>query len=338
MNRRLLIWTGVLWLAGHSLGLAQELKEIASFPTGPRRNTLPALSPDGNTFAAWCGGFSGENPVTELKLWDVATGKQTASIPVKSDCLNLTFSADGKLLASNNHGADSKLTVWDLAAKKPRATYTDTLICDRIVFSSNGQQIAAAGALGVELRDLANGTVLSSFNHTVLVFRALAFTRDLKMLAASNYQEIELWDVRTGKLRTILSEQRGTVERLTFTQDEKTLVAASYWSKKRRGSTTQIKLWDLASGKDRATLPEQAGEIRDIRVSPDGKILALVLWQDASDDDELKLLEIASGRTWSLGNAPHNLFDPMLFTPDGRLLVGRPTDDVMKLYRVSLPK
>src|SRR5690349_5661309 len=87
---------------------AQELTERATFRGHRFRVDRAELSPDGKILAAGGGDTRGG----ELKLWDAAAGREIASLPGYTNSLySLTFSADGKRLASGGHGP---VQVWDI--------------------------------------------------------------------------------------------------------------------------------------------------------------------------------------------------------------------------------
>src|SRR5687768_12836468 len=69
-----------------------------------------AFSPDGKLLAS--GSLD-----KSISMWDVKTGKSTASLTGHTDAVNsVAFSPDGKLLASGSQDDSTKL--WDLAAGK----------------------------------------------------------------------------------------------------------------------------------------------------------------------------------------------------------------------------
>ena len=71
-----------------------------------------AFSPDGKTLASGSKG---------IKLWDVATGKNTATLNGHTDwTYSVAFSPNGKTLASGSR--DKTIRLWDMATGKNIAT------------------------------------------------------------------------------------------------------------------------------------------------------------------------------------------------------------------------
>jgi WD40 repeat protein len=67
-----------------------------------------------------CSGFAGGSDGA-VKLWDVASGKNTATLKGHTGSVNsVAFSPDGKILASASN--DATIDLWDVATGKNTAT------------------------------------------------------------------------------------------------------------------------------------------------------------------------------------------------------------------------
>jgi WD40 repeat protein len=312
---------------------AQELRERAAFGRYQFRVDRAAFSPDGKVLAAGGGNSNGG----ELKLWDVATGKEITSLPHERYSLDaLAFSADGKRLASVGGGP---VQVWDLNTHKEVASFHHPHPpVNVLALNRDGTRVAAAGYNRVKVWEVASGKELAYFRCRVFLGgpQSVAFSRDLTTLAARNFQEIDLWDTGTGKEKSFLSEHWGEVQCVAWTADEKTLVASSA----RRGAKVvrwkgDVKLWDVASGRERATLPGPFGCILALAVSPDGKTLALLDLAEVHGEADLKVVDVATGRQGVVRPPPGCSFLMPHFTPEGKLLVSGTLADVLRLWEVA---
>src|SRR5205814_7894671 len=75
-----------------------------------------AFSPDGKLLAAGIGEESGtvadqRKVAGEVRVWDPISGKQVAILPHKDQVFSVTFSPDGKRLASASR--DNMIRIWD---------------------------------------------------------------------------------------------------------------------------------------------------------------------------------------------------------------------------------
>jgi WD40 repeat protein len=313
---------------------AQELTERATFRGVKSRVERAALSPDGKMLATAAG--------TEVKLWDVAAGKEIVSLGGLTNSLySLAFSADGKRLASGGWGP---LQVWDVDARKEIASFKESGEGAYVVaLNRDGTMLAAVGQRQVKLLEVASGKELASFKHHVPLTSWLgaAFSSDLATLAVGNFQDIDLWDTTTGKERATLSEHRGAVGCMAWGADGKTLIASStrlrYEGRipKWKGD---LKLWDVAAGKERATLPGPFGTIHALAANPDGKTLALLDTAEPFAEPELKLVDVDTRRQQAARAPPGCSFLSVHFTTEGRLLVTGKSADALRLWQVSLPK
>jgi WD40 repeat protein len=180
-----------------------------------KTTTLPAnpgpmtFSLDGKTGVTAGQAKDGKTP--ELKLWNVAEGKSTATLTPAMPVVGLAFSADGKTLfsaeAEGNAGTDFKfiVEVWDVVRGKKTRTISVSgavLSFRSWGFSADGTMLATAAAQSgstVKLWDLASGKVVAELGHTSPIV-ALAFSRDGTKVATITLEDrtVHLWELTRG--------------------------------------------------------------------------------------------------------------------------------------------
>jgi WD40 repeat protein len=202
------------WMEGPAFYDLTTGKETGSVDLDPEflGVNVMALSPDGKTLAL--GTQKGA-----IVLWDMKKGSVRDTISAYEDGLRvahplsnrveiLTFSADGKVLASwggiGNHAAD----LWDPATAKhlDKLEFRPSVgAVESLAFSPDGKSLAVGGADlygGVELWDLASFGFRDDFpddaGHADVV-RCVAFSPDGKTVVGVCDKVVKLWDVPAGK-------------------------------------------------------------------------------------------------------------------------------------------
>src|SRR5262249_2136868 len=171
----------------------------------PRGFVAVAFSPDGTALAASVGDGN-------IGLWDVATGKLRLRLvghPEMSSIFSLTFSPDGKLLASiaTMHSASTEraLRLWQVSTGK------------ELVHLALGQKDGVHSPGG----------------------RSVVFAPDGRILATGGRDgTVSLWEVATGALRRRFHGHTAAAGKLAFSADGRTLASAS--------AGTTVLLWDVA--------------------------------------------------------------------------------------------
>jgi hypothetical protein len=205
------------------------------------------LSPDGKILA--CVTVPAGAPRYDIQLIDVTKGTTLRTLRGHMKLVQaLSFSPDGKLIASASWAASDGLKLWDVTTGKDLKRFAEDLAADEIAFAPDGATLAVAtpDAL-VHLLDVATGKELrllrlpSRSRHS----RHLAFSPDGRLLALGSWQEnvIDLCDWRHGKRLQRLYWQESKLglgtNSLIFTADGRSLVVA--------GDDKRVRVWEVAS-------------------------------------------------------------------------------------------
>jgi WD40 repeat protein len=274
----------------------------------------------------------------------------------------LTFSADGKMLASG--GWDTTVKLWDVATGKELASFTDR--ADKIwcvAVSPDCKTVAAGSDDGtMTIWDVTKGKRRSSFKGKADMIRSLAFSRDGKTLfSGAESGPLNAWDVATGKEQASASDGERPTQ-LIVSPDDKVLISCSvdeitawdtvklkerYWLKGGDRSTGftaiamtsdgktlasgnglgTIKFWELATGKELATSLKDRGLCRALQFSGDGKLLASAKY------GSIKLWDVATGKELARMIGPQKAHF-VAFSPDCKTLASVGGDGVIRLWDV----
>jgi serine/threonine protein kinase/WD40 repeat protein len=163
----------------------------------------PAISPDGARIATVVGGL-GDTPVSEVRIWEVATGRQVASSPTLVGSwlsVHLKFGPDGKTLAVFGPAAPSgsALQVWDSNLERVRFTVRGPatgMEGPGIAFSPDGRRIACSlrdSQIGVW--DATDGTELAHYQGHRGRLTAVAFSPDgRQLMSVDDRTTLKVWD------------------------------------------------------------------------------------------------------------------------------------------------
>jgi WD40 repeat protein len=295
-----------------------------------------AFSPDGNSLVS-------ADPVGQVQLWDIDTGKELRRFPGRGACEHpvLAFSPDGKLLAVTGE-MSPVLHVWDVTkGKKPRGPAGHQRPVWALAFSPDGQTVASMDTEGAaRLWEARTGRPAGKFaappelygrRSVIQVPPLLAFPPGGKGLwALCRPEGVAHYDLGTGKALRYFKHgtdiAEGQVYNFCLADDGKTLVTGGY--------DGTIRLWGLETGKELGRLPwdnakvlEKTG-LRVFSTLPGRKAVA-VCWTEATPPGarpqvRLRVWELATGKERANFTRPAEArkawATALPYSPDGRWL------------------
>lgn len=257
-------------------------------------------------------------------------------LPLDAGINRMTFSPDGRLLASND---GNTITLRHPETGAPIATMFQGGYVGPMFFSPDGARLYAAGNAAIVVWDTATGKRLDTIYDQFGNIGSLSFSPDGRLLAAGNYlnPSLTVFDAATLEPVALLSPgDTGEINAVSFSPDGKLLAAA--------GSTDDnaITLYDTTTFKPVARLSGHSEEVRMLSFSPDGAMLASF----ASDvhfsgsettaeppGNTVRLWSIPDGalvREW-LPGADITLWSG-LFTPDGTTIITGSDDKIIRFW------
>ncbi len=174
-----------------------------------------AFSPDGTVLAT---------AAQHVKLWNIASQNEIATLRHDKYVSCLTFSSDGKLLAAGDVGGT--IRIWDVATHKVVAQFEgDKKIVYALDFSSDGKTLASAGYHGIiKLWSVTDWSPLGTLQNRGTVY-TLDFYPGGKALVSTGYGAVTLWSVEDGVEIVSLKGHVGWVHGAAFSADGRTLAS-----------------------------------------------------------------------------------------------------------------
>ncbi len=274
------------------------------------------LAPDGKTLV----GVVQSDKVWELRLWEVATGREHKRWPYPGKQILLpTFSPDGKLLAISVGELDWKksceIQLWDADGEKVIHTLRGHKSWAWCAFAPDGKTLASSGSDTGDrtgrLWDVNTGKEIGRIGENKTYFNQLLFCLDGRTMVSytQGNHYLRFWDRASGDEIRSSEDAFSPVEFLRFSPDGHWLVAGSR-------SDWAIRLWDVAARKTVRRL--EHGLLTEMRFSPDGSQLASAAWTNS----QVRIWEVATGKESRRipTDKGTNDINSMAWSDDGKIL------------------
>jgi len=243
-----------------------------------------SFAPRGGRVAAV--GEGGDAGSGRLWVWDAATGRRVAAVPVPGRPVSLAFAPDGSALAVGEW--DGAVRLRDPSTGRVLRTFSGHSTPVRgLAFLPDGRTLAAGASDGrVVLWDVATGRESSRFDRGLRYpVNGMAVSADGRYLAAAGglgAGAVSLWDLGSGRpVSPPLNAAGG--EPVAFVPGRAVLAARG------KSLASGVDLIDLASGRALTVVP--AAWVRGLAVSPDGRFVAA-----GGDEGFATVWEAATGR------------------------------------------
>jgi RNA polymerase sigma factor (sigma-70 family) len=304
-------------------------KELRRIPTGLFSHHRFVFSPDGKVLATAIvlGGHD------TIRLWDVATGKESLALQLERVIRDLSFSPDSKVLASL--AVDGILRLWDTTSGRELRNVLTEENQDRqslsLAYSPDGKTGASTDRHGtVTLWEAATLKKQETLKPSVANWTsscATTYSPDGALLAIAGDKDLVLWEVAARKERHRLPERKPQTKGgcVAFSPDGKILAFAG---------VSECHHWDVARGKQLHSRPGHDDGVHSVAVSPDGRSIATAGYNDPT----ICLWEAATGKPLSPSLRHDGSICSCDFSSDGKLMISGGSDGTLRLLETATGK
>ena len=313
-----------------------------------------AFSPDGKYIVSGgCDKVDDNHNCTQgsARVWDAMTGRETARKIYDDEVKFVTFSSDGKFIASV---VGNNARVWEVATDKEINPIIYDDLVTSLAFSPDGKFIVTAGCdeplisiyncqqSSARVWEVATGREVTRMIHDNGV-TSLALSRDGKFLVTISgpyVNAVDIWEVATGKEKVQVTPGE-QVNAVTFSPDGKFIVSGGCdyndYGRCFGGSTRVL---DASTGTEVARMAHNGAPVESVAFSPDGKFFA----SGGCDNYENQICTKGSVSMWNAATGTEitrvmhdDEVRSVIFSPDGNFIASV-SGDIVRVWSVSINK
>jgi WD40 repeat protein len=289
------------------------LTDIQTQQHQEHRQELQAMAPPPTALVA--------KPVEIFQEWELTD----TLLGHEESVYSISFSPDGKLLASASH--DQTIKLWHLATRKEFRSLTGHLWVYDVAFSHDGQLLASAnGDHTVKLWEVHSCSELKTLEAHTGNVAAVVFVPNTQMVISGSWDyTIKIWNTKTGNRIRTLNGHTSLVNCLAISPNGHALASGSH--------DQSIKLWSLKTGQEMLVLNGHESSVNTVAFSPNSEMLA-----SASDDRTIKMWNLKTGQIVHSFDGFLSAINSVCFSPDGKYLASAGDDKSIKIWSMESGK
>jgi WD40 repeat protein/uncharacterized caspase-like protein len=259
---------------------------------------------------------------SQVKIWDVKTGRELQSLVTNGIPGEVAFSADGTVIATISSGLSlaQQISLWDVRTgsrlrdlgSAPATTFTPPVFNPGQIKRGQMPQMPNMADITAMMTNVMGSLAAGTPGRTVT---SLAFSPDGKTLVTGGVATKSNIDM-AAMMQGAMSGKRPKGSKGTPQPDPADLMKDF-----KVEAIGQVKLWDVATGQEIGMLQGHGRAVDKVTFSRDGKLLAT-----AGTDNTIKIWDVAAKRDLITLSGHTANIDSIDFSPDGRLLASASED------------
>ena len=279
------------------------------------------FSPDGNQIAIAIS-------EAEVILWNIHSNELKRFTEHTADVHCVSFSRDGKYLASASH--DHTIKLWDITSEHSLKTFEGhSSLVYGVEISHDGKTLVSSSQdKSIKLWDISSGECQTTYTgHEYAVF-AVLFTPDgQKIVSSSVDKTIRLWDINSKKCLKVCYGHSEMIGSIDISPDGKTFASGSF--------DQTVRFWDITDGNQLRTIKGHVNCIYGLAWHPSDCNFQNNIIASASTDNNVKLWDINKGECLKILQGHQGWVWSVDWNPDGKTLASGSFDRTIKLWNIE---